>query len=302
MDPILEQKLASLGEHIRQRTRERQAQAQAQAQAQTLEVPATALVIPFSHPWAEAVRACPLAMLRSALFGVVRRGRRQHLDDVEIAAWSGISIRYKGDRLDQADLDVWMQAVHLFRQQGLGGRLCLSAYEFLKAIERCTGKHDYQWLERSFTRMIACAVKIDTGRYRYAGNLVHEFWYDKENEWYVLSLNPHLAALFADGYSLIEWEQRLVLGNKDLAKWLLGYVSTHQATVLKPHRIGLDKLQRLCGAEMRDKDFKYWTRHYMDQLKDLGAVTAWHFTGADNDILEFIRPPQKASRKSQRKR
>lgn len=256
MDPILEQKLASLGEHIKQRTRERQAQ----AQAQTLEVPATALVIPFPHLWAEAVRACPLAMLRSALFGVVRRGRRQYLNDVEIAAWPGASIRYKGEQLDQADLDVWMQAVHLFRQQGLGGRLHLSAYEFLKAIERCTGKHDYQWLERSFTRMIACAVKIDTGRYRYAGNLVHEFW------------------------------------------WLLGYVSTHQATVLKPHRIGLDKLQRLCGAGMRDKDFKYWIRRYMDQLKDLDAVTAWHFTGTDDDILEFIRPLQKASRKSQRKR
>jgi len=68
MDSILEQKLASLGEHIKQRTRERQ--------AQTIEAPATALVIPFPHPWAEAVRACPLAMLRSALFGVVRRGRR----------------------------------------------------------------------------------------------------------------------------------------------------------------------------------------------------------------------------------
>jgi hypothetical protein len=40
----------------------------------------------------------------------------------------------------------------------------------------------------------------------------------------------------------------------------------------------------------------------MDQLKDLSAVAAWHFTGTDDDILEFIRPPQKASRKSRRKR
>jgi hypothetical protein len=259
VDPILEQKLASLGEHIKQRTRERQAQ----AQAQTLEVPATALVIPLPQPWAEAMRACPLTMLRSALFGVVRRGRRQYLNDVEIAAWPGVSIRYKGERLDQADLDVWMQAVHLFRHSGLGSRLHLSAHSFLKAIDRATGNLNHQWLRKSFTRMIACAVIIKVGRYSYAGNLVHEFWLDEETSKYVLSINPHLAALFADGYSLIEWEQRQALGNKDLAKWLLGYISTHQATVLKPHRIGLDKLQRLCGAEMRNKDFKYWIRRYI---------------------------------------
>ena len=276
MDSILEQKLASLGEHIKQRTRKRQ--------AQTIEAPATALVVPFPHPWAEAMRACPLAMLRSALFGVVRRGRRQYLDDVEIAAWPGVSIRYTGQRLDQADLDVWMLAVHLFRQQGLGGRLYLSAYTLLQALGRCTeGEHHYSRLKKSFTRMIACAVEISVGRYSYAGNLIHEFWLDKETGDYVLSINPHLASLFKDGYSLIEWEQRQALGEKDLAKWLLGYVATHRATVLKPHQIGLVKLQRLCGAEMEAKDFK-------------------RFTGADNDILEFIRPPQKASCKSRERR
>ena len=299
MDPILEQKLASLGEHIKQRTRERQAQAQAQA----LEVPATALVVPFSHPWAEAVRACPLAMLRSALFGVVRRGRRQYLDNVEIAAWPGVSIRYTGQRLDQADLDVWMLAVHLFRQQGLGGRLHLSAYTLLQALGRCTeGEHHYSRLKKSFTRMIACAVEVSVGRYSYVGNLIHEFWLEKETGDYVLSINPQLASLFKDGYSLIEWEQRQTLGEKDLAKWLLGYVSTHQATVLKPHRIGLDKLQRLCGAEMEAKDFKRWAKRYMDEIKALEAIAAWHFMGTDNNILEFIRPTQKASRKSRKGR
>jgi hypothetical protein len=295
VDSILEQKLASLGEHIKQRTRERQ--------AQTIEAPATALVIPFPHPWAEAVQACPLAMLRSALFGVVRRGRRQYLDDVEIAAWPGVSIHYTGQRLDQADLDVWMQAVHLFRQQGLGGRLHLSAYTLLQALGRCTeGEHHYIRLKKSFTRMIACAVEISVGRYSYAGNLIHEFWLDKETGDYVLSINPQLAFLFKDGYSLIEWKQRQALGEKDLAKWLLGYVSTHQATVLKPHCIGLNKLQRLCGAEMEAKDFKRWTKRYMDEIKALEAVAAWRFTGADNDILEFIRPPHKASRKSRKRR
>jgi hypothetical protein len=297
MDPLLEQALNRLGERIKQRTHEREAQ----SQAAPATPPTTALIIPFPQPWAEAMRACPLAMLRSALFGVVRRGRRQSLEDVEIAAWPGVSIRYTGHRLDQADLDVWMQAVHLFRHSGLGSRLHLSAHSFLKAIGRATGNLNHQWLRKSFTRMIACAVVIKVGRYSYAGNLVHEFWLDEETGKYVLSINPHLAALFADGYSLLEWAQRQALGNKDLAKWLLGYINTHQATVLKPHRIGLDKLQRLCGAEMEPKDFKRWTKRYMDAIKALEAVAAWHFTGTDDNILEFIRPPQKASRRSRKK-
>jgi hypothetical protein len=295
MDPIA--KLKNLEERARQRSQERQAQL-----TETQEMPRKPTVVPFPEPWAETMRACPLAILRSALFGVVQRGRRRHLYNAEIISWKGASIRYKGDRLDQADLDVWMQAVHLFRHYGLGERLHISAHSFLKAIGRATGKSDHDWLNSSFTRMVACAVKIHIGRYSYAGNLVHEFWLDEETGHYVLSINPLLAALFVDGYSHIEWAQRQALGTKDLAKWLLGYISTHQTTVLNPHWIGLEKLQRLCGSEAPAKEFKRKVKRYMDELKALGAVAAWRFAGVDDDTLEFIRPPQWKSRKSGKNR
>ena len=35
-----------------------------------------------------------------------------------IAAQDGITIRYTGEQLDQADLDVWEQALHLARTTG----------------------------------------------------------------------------------------------------------------------------------------------------------------------------------------
>ena len=299
MDPT--EKIKAVAERARRQLQERRAQAaNVQDQPQptpSSEPPNKALVIPFPDSWAEALRACPLTILRSALFGVVQRGRRRHLNEVEIAAWKGMSIRYKGDQLDQADLDVWMQAVHLFRQCGLGERLHISAHSFLKAIGRSTGNLNHQWLQKSFTRMIACAVKIDAGQYRYAGNLVHEFWLDKKTGHYVLSINPLLAALFADGYSQIEWAQRQALGSKDLAKWLLGYISTHHTTVLNPHRIGLEKLQRLCGSDAPEKEFKRKVKRYMDELKNLGAIAAWRFAGVDDNTLEFVKPPKRKPRR-----
>lgn len=302
MDPVLQKKLDQLGERLKQKRGSQPPTSAADPPAATEPAPPQALVIPFKQPWAEVLRAVPVTLLRSALFGVVRRGRRQYLNDAELLpTWSGVRMCYQGMRLDQADQDVWMQAVHLFRHLGLGERLSLSAYSFLKAIGRSTGKHDLEWLNRSFKRMVACAVDISAGRYHYVGNLIQEFWLDEQTGKYVLSINPRLASLFQQGYSLIEWEQRQALGNKDLAKWLLGYVATHQATTLKPHFIGLDKLQQLCGSDAPAKKFKFMVHGYMTELQALGAVASWCFDGAGGDVLKFIRPPEKASRKSRRR-
>ena len=252
-----------------------------------------AQVIPFPSVWPDIRRAAPACVLRSALFGVVQRGRRRYLERQELAAWKDVSIRYTGMRLDQADLDVWMQAVHLFRHCGFGERLDVSAYALLKALGRHTGKGDHEWLLGSVARLIACAVEIRVNKKLYMGNLVREFWLDQETGHYVLSLNPQLASLFAAGYSQMEWEQRQALGARDLAKWLLGYISTHQATAANPHRIGLDRLQQLCGSEMDAKEFKRQTRRYMDQLKSLRVIDSWRFTGANNYTVEFIKPTAK---------
>ena len=60
--------------------------------------------------WPAELRTCPSCVLRSALFGVVRRGKRSYLERQIIAIWANTTIRYTGMRLDQADLDVWLTA------------------------------------------------------------------------------------------------------------------------------------------------------------------------------------------------
>jgi len=52
-------------------------------------------------------------ILRSALFGAIRKERRRYIDDEFIASVDGVEIRYKGQTLDQYDLSVWETVLHI---------------------------------------------------------------------------------------------------------------------------------------------------------------------------------------------
>ena len=69
--------------------------------------------------WPEPVRAVPNGFLRSALFGAIAKGRRRYINGEDLAAVDGVTIRYKGERLDQGDLDVWESVLHAVRLQGV---------------------------------------------------------------------------------------------------------------------------------------------------------------------------------------
>ncbi len=70
--------------------------------------------------WPEPVRGTPNAFLRSALFPAIQGKTRQALKRSVIASQKDITIRYTGFQLDQSDMDVWEQSVHLARQHPLG--------------------------------------------------------------------------------------------------------------------------------------------------------------------------------------
>lgn len=72
--------------------------------------------------WPEPVRAVPNGFLRSALFGAIAKGRRRSINGEDLAAIDGVTIRYKGERLDQGDLDVWESVLHAVRLQELGSQ------------------------------------------------------------------------------------------------------------------------------------------------------------------------------------
>jgi hypothetical protein len=240
--------------------------------------------------WPAELRTCPSCVLRSALFGVVRRGRRQYLQSQIMATWADTTIRYTGVRLDQADLDVWLTALHLSRAQGLGARVVCSERAFLRALGRKTGNKE--WLRIALERLTACAVKITRERRTYWGSLIEKGCRDETTGEFVVVLNPELAELFEDeSFTWLDWEIRRSLG-MDLAKWLHGYIVSHRATPCDPHRIGLERLRELCGSETDELwKFRQQVREAMRELQAAGVVMAWRIT--PGDALEVVRPNRK---------
>ena len=270
-----------------QRMAERAQQRQRERTPKPTPKPAPVVRLPL---WPEELRTCPSCVLRSALFGVVRRGRRQYLQNQIVAAWADTTIRYTGIRLDQADLDVWLTALHLSREQGFGARVVCSERAFLRALGRAT--KNVEWLRSSLERLSACVVKITRQRRTYWGSLIEKGCRDEATGEFVIVLNPELAKLFEDeSFTWLELEIRRSLG-LDLAKWLHGYIASHQATPGNPHRIGLERLRELCGSETGELwRFRQQVREAMPALQAAGVVTAWRIT--PGDALEVVRPNRK---------
>ena len=71
------------------------------------------------HPvlpdWPVHTRGVPNIYLRSALFGVIKRGKRRAVKKETIGTFKGLNIRYTGWQLDQGDLDVLVQSMHLHK-------------------------------------------------------------------------------------------------------------------------------------------------------------------------------------------
>jgi len=247
---------------------------------------ATPIQLPF---WPEPERAAPTALLRSALFGVVKKGPRAALEDVQLASWPGCELRYTGLRLDQYDEDVWMQVLHLARRQDLSDTngVRFTVRGFLREMGTGHGQHARKALTRSLKRLSATSLSVGMERFEYTGSLIDDFAEDKTSGCYVVRLNPRLRTLFDTGHTRMQAQVRRRLPT-DLARWLYGYVRSHKATAQRPHRIGLARLRGLTGSETELKDFRRKLRASMDALKAAGIVAAWKITS--NDALEIVRP------------
>lgn len=215
--------------------------------------------------WPDVARGVPNGVLRSALFGAIKKGPRRYIPGEQIAALDGIEIRYKGEHLDQGDLDVWESLLHAVRFQAMGEQCRLTAYALLKLIGKTDTGKNRAILQARIERLRANAVTIKQGRYSYIGGLVDEAFKDEETQKWVIGLNPKLHALFADDqFTQVDWSVRQALNGKPLAQWLHGYYASHA----KPYPVRVQTLHKLCGSEAVRMD------HYRQDLrKALDAVT-----------------------------
>jgi len=226
----------------------------------------------------------PNGWARSSLFGMVGRGRRRYLKGEKIAAWDGWEITFRGEQLDQSDLDVLLAAVVLVSQSN-DGEARTSHRALLKAAgKKGAGSKDIAWLKTSLSRMTATDLSLSHNGKAYHGNILN--WADGENGEVLIWLNNKQSWLWKDT-TWLSIEQRHAL-HLDLSKWLQAYVCSHKATKRKPHFIKLDRLQELCGSEIaRSRRFREQVANAMAELDQEGIIVQWTIT--ENNVLKFVR-------------
>lgn len=196
--------------------------------------------------WPEPVRAVPNGFLRSALFGAIAKGRRRYINGEDLAAVDGVTIRYKGERLDQGDLDVWESVLHAVRLQELGSQCRVTSYALLKLMGKTDTGKNRTTLHNRIERLVANAVTVKQGRYTYIGGLIRFAAKDEETQEWVIELDEKLRPLFAgDQFTQIEWAVRHELNGQQIAQWLHGFYASHA----KPFPFKVETLLKLCGSE-----------------------------------------------------
>jgi hypothetical protein len=234
--------------------------------------------------WPEPARGVPNSVLRGALFAAIQGKDRKALKRELLTVQQGIEIRFTGWQLDQADMDVWEQALHLVRQHPLGTRCDFSAHAFLKALGRNTGKSQHEWLKDVFSRLMGCGVEITHNRLTYGGNLL-EFYRDERTNRYRLEINPNIKALYEAGFTQIDWEQRQRLRRKPLAQWLHGFLASHA----EPYPLKVETLMRLSGSQNRQlAGFKRQLNAALNDLQTIGAIDDYDLNGG---LVTIYRRP-----------
>jgi len=231
-------------------------------------------------PWGNEKRGVPSSFLRSALFGVVRRGRREMLDSVKIGSWSNTSIRFTGKKLQQSDQDVWMACVEACKREGKTD-VVIGQREFMRLAGR-KGR-DTARLFNDLERLTFAGIRVQNEHYTYVGTLIHDAVREEKTGKIALSINPKMLVLFGAGVTHIEVEQRHALSG-DLSKWLQGYAMSHESTWRKPHLVGLDKLQELCGSSATIRKFRQQLKNSMSELKEREVIAGWNL---ENDVLKL---------------
>lgn len=245
--------------------------------------------------WPDAVRAVPNGFLRSALFGAIAKGRRRYINGENLAAIDGVTIRYKGERLDQGDLDVWESVLHTVRLQKLGSECRLTSYALLKLMGKTdTGKNRVT-LQNRIERLVANAVTVKQGRYTYIGGLIRFAAKDEETQEWVIELDAKLRPLFAaDQFTQVEWAVRHALDGHQLAQWLHGFYASHA----EPFPLKVETLHKLCGSEQGVmSDFAKKLRKALDALVAAsaahGEVFSYEIRGDLVYVEKMVSGPQR---------
>jgi hypothetical protein len=241
--------------------------------------------------WADSVRGVPNGILRGSLFAAIQGKHRRAMQRELIVDEKNLKIKFTGIQLDQSDLDVWEQILHLARQDNLGKVVTFNAHSLLKSLNRNTGKSQYEWLEDVMARLMGCGIEISHDNKTCGRKLLE---YDREDITgeYKVCVNPQIARLYDMGYwTQINWDDRLKIGNKPLALWLHGFIASHA----EPFPMKVETYHRLSGSNNKCmRDFKRKLQESLQELLDLKLIASFRF---EKDLVHIKNNPSNSQKK-----
>ncbi|QJC34329.1 hypothetical protein GJT94_02260 (plasmid) [Enterobacteriaceae endosymbiont of Donacia cinerea] len=230
-------------------------------------------------------RVIPNVLLRSSLFGIIKKGNRKYEKNILKTSLNSFLIRFTGESLDQADLDVWLECLYLFTKVPLGEKVIFSTFSFLKSINRNTGKKDYEWLKSSLMRLSICSIEINYKNYFYVGHLLHEWYRNDKTKKNIILLNKKIISFFIDSmWTAISLKERKKLKGKQLSQWIHCFFCSHNKTPL-PYKV--ETLKKLCGSNIH---ILWKFRQILKKsLYEVSLATGWKFWIDKNDIVHIMK-------------
>lgn len=229
----------------------------------------------------EFMRAMPNHIARSSLFAPVARGRKAIHKNSLLVSRAEVTIKFWGEQLDEAQADVWMQAMHEATKQPLGEPIAINRAGFLRAIGRKTGSSEYKWLHStmqvlSFAMLVIDVhttdgeTKLSIGK-SHALHMIDGFEYDERAETYTIRIDPRWRAMYGNReFSLIDWEKRLRFGQRqDMAKALQRLVATSNN---KQQKYQIRWLKGKLGYNSPDHKFRRALTAAMRELERLEII------------------------------
>ncbi len=258
------------------------------------------LSLPFPQ-WPDSRRGAPNDVIRSAIFGVVAKGKRRRVADFPVAGPTGYEITMTGWRLDQHDCDIWLEVMHLARDAKPGASVRFSMRGLLRALGRSDdGSTNRAWLKGRLKALAETTISFDGPRtYGVIGALIHSFEVDKETGEGIVETNPKTRPLW-ESITHLNIAQRHALGQNQLAKSLHAILSSH--VTWTPMR--LDTLMGRVGAEYSEiRHFKSDLKAVLQDFRKREWIVSYSFSkesGSEHVHIEKILNPTQARHASKR--
>jgi hypothetical protein len=280
----LDKSLARLGNAIADRTKQEAASGEGKV-----------VQFPLAFPPDRPPVSNPLA--RSSLFAAIKGEDRRMMENETVAAQDGVTIKFSGRQWNQSDHDLFMQLVQFASHKAFGVPISVPANAILRALGRSTGKSQHEQLKADMDRLKFGTIHIKANGIYYIGNLVEKAFQDErlpthKRHW-AFQLNPDLVPMFARTlYTLNDWEKRLALGKKALAKWLQLVIESHA----QHFPTSVEWYCNRSGSKNTSlRDFRRSIKQALADLQEVGVISVWKID--DGDLVHISRSPSDSQAK-----